>query len=334
MCKISFKEYVGHPVEDDRTVVLSDVVWIRKGSIRKNELYKQLINPLDESPITKKDLELFKDVDVSDACAAYMATSSSQDGIKDCLEMMLKMRAFDKPRYYIVKVWMAPGVEPTAEALRYLRYSIENMGKQGDLVFSFGHDTNLATGESRMLMITYVSMAYNAMDFEYCWYNKLCSCPLETIISEIGGPYESIIRYIGYSSVRSWEETERILDYFKDKDIAFRNVVHKAVEEYIYMSRFVINPEAEAFNLRKIEWGLKNGADVNAHYDGRTPLDLVRRLNKPRIDKPTPDELVYENTRMRECEQLLLKYGAKSIEDIRKTEAQNQDYKVELQRMR
>lgn len=334
MCKISFKEYVGHPVKEDRFVVLSDGVWIRKGSIRKNEIYKKLIDLSDESPITEKDLELFKNVDVSDTRAAYMATSSNQDGIKDCLEMMLKMRAFDDPRHYIIKVWMAPGEEPTAEALRYLRYSIENMGKQGDLVFSLAHDSNLVAGETRMLMIAYVSIAYNAMDYEYCWYNKLCSWPLETIISEIGGPYESIIHYIGYSSERSWEETERILDYFKDKDIAFRNVVHESVEEYIYMSLFVIDPEAEAFNLRKIEWGLKNGADVNAHYDGRTPLDLVRRQNKPRIDESTPDELVYEEIRMRECEQLLLKYGAKSIKDIREAEAQNQDYKVELQRMR
>ena len=168
MCKISFKEYVGHPVEEDRSVVLSDGVWIRLGSIQKNELFKQLINPSDELPITEKDLELFEDADVSDMCAAYLATSSNQDGIKDCLEMMLKMKAFDEPRHYIVKVWMTPGEEPTAEALRYLRYSIENMGKQGNLVFSLAHDTNLAAGETRMLMITYISMAYNAMDFEYC----------------------------------------------------------------------------------------------------------------------------------------------------------------------
>ena len=39
------------------------------------------------------------------------------------------------------------------------------------------------------------------------------------------------------------------------------------------MSLFAINPEAEALNLRKIEWVLKNGADVNAHYDGRGIID-------------------------------------------------------------
>ena len=76
---------MGHPVEGDRFVVLSDGVWTRLGSIQKTELYKQLINPSDESPIMEKDLELFEDVDVSDMCAAYMATSSNQDGIKDCL---------------------------------------------------------------------------------------------------------------------------------------------------------------------------------------------------------------------------------------------------------
>lgn len=342
---LTIQEYVGHEVDGDDHVVTVDDEWERLSLKTGTEIAEMLVNPHDELPMTKDDLRLFNN-SFSYEFNAYLMYSNKEKGICDCLRQAYKMRANGNSWYYIVKVWKAPGEEPLADELRALRYAIDRSRQLGELQFALGHDESLKSGETKMLMITHYNERCFPPSIEFEWTNFLNEQPLDVIkvyIPELRKRVESTylqdyidevwwdmlhdrIDEIRFDTNRTWEETERVLDYLKENDTAYVNGVYWTVELFMDCDMTKTNPY---FYIRKLEWLLKNGANVNVYKQGKTGLDLLNQPPRDFLnDKPVDERAITE------CKKVMLQYGALTMKELKKQESLNNDYMIELGRMK
>ena len=131
---------------------------------------------------------------------------------------------------------------------------------------------------------------------------------------------------IHFDTNRTWEETERVLDYLKENDTVYVNSVYWTVELFMDCDMTKTDPN---FYIRKLEWLLKNGANVNVYKQGKTGLDLLNL--PPRVflnEKPVDERAITD------CKKLMLQYGALTMNDLKKQESLNNDYRIELGRMK
>jgi hypothetical protein len=339
---LTISEYVGHEVKNDSNVVKMDT-WVRLDRFSYDEIMQMLINPDDEAPIDERELENYNS-QFSYEFNGYLAKSKAKSGIKDCLSKMGKMCAYSNSWFYIIKVWKAEGEEPTAEELRYLRYFIEGKNRLGSIVFALGYDSNLKAGETKMLMLTHYNEECFPPSFQFDWYEYVNEHTLSEIkqqmkvqrktveehilsdyIEEVWqNHFTGIISDMRYCESRSWEETTKVLDFFKQYDDSYQYCVKSTVDSFF--NYFEANSlEADEFLLNKLRWLLENGSDINAHNHNKTALDVIRE------NTSTKNELHYNAESIERCLELLHQYGAKTIKDIQKEESEVTDYRVELE---
>ena len=342
---LTISEFVGHQVKNDPNVVKMDT-WVRLDRISYEEMMQMLINPDDEAPIEEKELENYNS-QFSYEFNAYKAKSKAKSGIKDCLDKMGKMCAYSNSWFYIIKVWKAEGEEPTAEELRYLRYFIEGKRQLGDLVFSLGHDSRLKAGETKMLMLTHYNEECFPPNFQFDWYEYVNEHTLseikeqmkvqrKTVEEKILSDYREevwqnhltgIISDMRYCASRSWKETAKVLDFFKQYDDSYQYCVKSTVDSFF--NYFETNTvETDEFLLNKLRWLLENGSDVNVHSHNKTALDLISENTSSKND------MTYNAKSIECCLELLHQYGAKTIKEIQKEESTNTDYRVELETLK
>ena len=354
---ITLQEYVGQEVKEDTNVINIRGEWVRLSRLQKSKLMELLVNPLDELPINEEDLERF-DNEYSYNINVYTATSSKKDAIMDCMEKIRKMAADPSSLYYVVKVWMAPGEEPSAEILRRLRYYIEDMDKWGEgLVFSLAHDDTLDAGETRLLTMTYKveffseSNVADLLDvFNTCTLEELlpiikryeeCYCQATSFSKSFWNTIwkefmNRLVTGIIYHPDRSWQETVRVLEYFKKRFGICSCFLNEAVRQYriwLDISSFDEDKiQHQDFKLRVIKWLVENGAHLNFIKYRKTPLDQLRDKDCLYADKRVTEDLENEKKK-NDCALYLIEHGAKGLEELRKAESLNDDYKVELLRM-
>lgn len=342
---ITIQEYVGHEVKGDKYVVTVDDEWVRLSLMTGKEIAETLVNPHDEYPMTNDALNMFNN-SFSYEFNAYLMYSDKEKGICDCLRQAYKMRANGNSWYYLVKVWKAPGEEPLAGELRALRYAIDRSRRLGVLQFALGHDESLKSGETKMLMVTHYNERCFPPSIEFEWTDFLNEQPLDIIkanIPELRKRVESTylpeyidevwwdmlhdrIDEIRYDASRSWEETERVLDYFKENDTAYVNGVYWTVE--LFMDCDMTKTDSY-FYIKKLEWLLKNGANVNVYKRGKTGLDLLDQPPRDFLNEKPVDEQTIE-----ECKKVMFQYGALTMKELKKQESLNDDYRIELCRMK
>ena len=342
---LTISEFVGHQVKNDPNVVKIDT-WVRLDRISHEEMMQLLINPDDEAPIDEKELENYNS-QFSYEFNAYIAKSKAKSGIKDCLDKMGKMCAYDNTWFYIIKVWKAEGEDPTAEELRYLRYFIERKECIGSIVFALGHDSNLKAGETKMLMLTHYNEECFPPSFQFDWYEyvnehtlseikKQMKVQRKTVEEHILFDYREevwqnhltgIISDMRYCASRNWKETARVLDFFKQYDDSYRYCVKSTVDSFF--NYFETNTvETDEFLLNKLRWLLENGSDVNVHSHNKTALDLISENTSSKND------MTYNAKSIECCLELLHQYGAKTIKEIQKEESANTDYRLELETLK
>ena len=349
------QEYIGHEDERDPNVVFLHDVWQRLDRISGKEICKILINPEDEFPVTEKDLELFNN-DFSYEYAAYQAKSREYSGIIDCLKKLQSMGLHSNTWHYIIKVWKPEGESPTAEELRYLRYQIEEHGKIGKLYFSLAHDKDLHAGETRMFAVTHYNERCWPASWEFDWWDNRNEFSLDKIKRELVKlrriinksvllPYKQevwedqlygCIYSMEYNKKRKWKETLKVLEYFKMKGSPLIKGIRSEAEkiDFTLRSKFLFSRAKCAFQRRKLEWLLDNGADVNVHYENYTALDfLVGNYKHFWDDKFCERDKIFIEDFRAEITELLMKHGAKTLQQLKDEESKNEDYRVELMRM-
>ena len=339
---LTISEYIGHQVKNDPNVVKMDT-WVRLDRISHEEIMQLLINPDDEAPINEKELENYNS-QFSYEFNAYKAKSKAKSGIKDCLDKMEKMCAYSNSWFYVIKVWKAEGEEPTAEELRYLRYFIEGKNRIGSIVFALGHDSSLKVGETKILMLTHYNEECFPPSFQFDWYEyvnehtlseikKQMKVQRKTVEKNILSDYREevwqnhltgIISDMRYCASRSWKETARVLDFFKQYDDSYQYCIKSTVDNFFnYCESNSV--ETDEFLLNKLRWLLENGSDVNVHNHNKTALDLISENTSSKND------MKYNAESIERCLELLHQYGAMTIKEIQKEESSNTDYRVELE---
>ena len=339
---LTISEYVGHQVKNDPNVVRM-YSWVRLDRISHEEIMQMLINPDDEAPIDEKELENYNS-QFSYEFNAYKAKSKAKRTIQDCLDKMGKMCAYSNSWFYIIKVWKAEGEEPTAEELRYLRYFIEGKNCIGNIVFALGHDSSLKAGETKMLMLTHYNEECFPPSFQFDWYKYVNEYTLSEIkdqmkvqrktveenidsdfIEEVWqNHFTGIISDMRYCANRSWDDTAKVLDFFKQYDDSYQYCVKSTVDDlFNYWESNSI--ETDEFLLNKLRWLLENGSDVNVHSHNKTALDIIRE------NTSSKEHMKYNAESIERCIELLHQYGAKANKEIQKEESTNTDYRVELE---
>lgn len=348
------QEYVGHEDKEDNNVVLMDGVWQRLDRISGKEICQLLVNPEDEKPMTDADLEEFNN-NFSYEYAAYQVTSSEPQGVIDCLKKLQSMKLHRNSWHYIVKVWKPIGEAPTAEELRFLRYEIAEHRQLGKLHFAFGRDKNLRPGETKMFVVTHYNERCWPPSWEMKWNSERSELSLtqikrrlkelrKIINEEVLEPYKeevwndilsSNIYGIRYNKKRTWRETVKVLEYFKELDPhSVGNLYHEADEinkKLIWKS--YSRRATCAFHFRKLKWLLENGADINAHHHNLTALDFLGNAENFLLEEFSAKDKVYNEQMRAKITTFLIEHGAKTMQQIKEEEAKNEDYRVELQRM-
>ena len=127
-----------------------------------------------------------------------------------------------------------------------------------------------------------------------------------------------------YSASRSWDETAKVLDFFKQYDDSYQYCVKSTVGSLFNYCRSN-SIETDEFLLNKLRWLLENGSDANVHNHNKTALDVVSE------NTSANSEFHYNDESIEPCLELLHQYGAKTIKEIQKEESENTDYRVELE---
>lgn len=351
---VVLQEYVGHPDNSDSNVVYYDGVWQRFDRLSNKDICRLFINPNDEKPLIDKDLELFNNK-FSYEFSAYKVCSCN--GLTDCLRKLQLMGLHGNSWHYIVKVWKPMGENPTAEELRNLRYQIEEHHQLGMLHFCLAHDINLAKGETKLFVVTYYNERCWPATWEYDWWEKRNELTLpqikrrllelrETINKDVKEEYRDEvwqdqlwggIYSIHYSKKRIWKETVKVLDYFKAMGSPIINGIRDEADE-IYSTLHFRTQFSRAkcrFHLHKLKWLIENGADINAHYDNYTGFDYIVGNYKGILeDEFSPKDKEYIEKMKDKFTNLLLTHGAKTLLQVREEESENDDYRVELMRMK
>lgn len=338
-------EYVGHAVKEDPNVVKIGT-WVKINRMSHEEIMSLLVNPEDELPMSETELENYNS-SFSYEYSAYFASSTSKKGIEDCLNKIGWIGAYYSTWYYIVKVWKAVDEEPTADELRQLRYFIENKDNIGEILFAFGHDSELKAGETKMLLITHYNEECFPSSIGLEWDEYLRERTLSEIeerlvvlrktVEEEVSPEDQrevwqnqFIRQIvnmRYYEGRNWAETVKVLNFLKPYSDDYTDGIYYTVEKLF--SYFEPNEkEEDEFLINKLQWLIDNGADVNYHRCNGTALDLILNYTSGN------DDIIFNQESVAYCQNLLIRHGAMSMKELMAEEAKNNDYSVELQRMK
>lgn len=136
--------------------------------------------------------------------------------------------------------------------------------------------------------------------------------------------FTGVISDMRYCANRNWDETAKVLDFFKQYDDSYQYCVKSTVDDlYNYCESNSV--ETDEFLLNKLRWLLENGSDVNVHSHNKTALDVISENTSAK------SEFQYNAESIDRCLELLHQYGAKTIKEIQKEESANTDYRVELE---
>ena len=341
---LTVQEYIGHKVNSDPNVINLDGTWVRLCRKTGREISEMLVNSEDECPMTEDNLRLFNN-SFSYEYGVYLMHSKSEKGVCDCLRQACRMGAYNTSWYYLVKVWKAPGMEPSAGELRAIRYSIAKSRQLGRLEFALGHDCSLEPRETKMIIVTHYNERCFPPDIEFDWTDFLNEKSLDEITAYIPVLKKTIeetylpeyikevwwdmlhdrINDINYDPNRSWEETERVIGFFKKDDTSYLRGVNWCVERFMDCDTSKTDPY---IYINKLKWLLENDANVNFIERGETGLDLLNKKPDTFLNKSPVTESMIE-----ECKQLMRQHGALTMKELIREESQNTDYQVELSRM-
>ena len=357
--------YVGKPCEQNPNVVKIDGTWVELDRYCKDEILQMLIDPADDLALTEKNLQLLCNP-FSYEYSFYFANAKGKNPLRQCLQQLNQMHAFDNSWYYIVKIWQAPGEQLPAKELRQFERDLRRVDKifqdeystgaeimLGDPLFAVGHSNQLQPGEVRMLMITHYYERCFPPHFEYEWVKKRESLPLCQLKDEIPWlrnevdttikePYreevfqDQLLKCISgmkYYPEQSWEEAREALEFFLELGSPVRHSLHSFLKQaHRYAKQKKPNAQAVRFFLNAALWAIKKGDIVNEVCNGKSSMDLASALLATQnsfhcFNLPIP-RLIDEI-----CMALILT-GAKTYRLLKKERNANTDYFKELEYLR
>ena len=303
--------YVGKPCEQNPNVVKIDGTWVELDRYCKDEILQMLIDPADDLALTEKNLQLLCNP-FSYEYSFYFANAKGKNPLRQCLQQLNQMHAFDNSWYYIVKIWQAPGEQLPAKELRQFERDLRRVDKifqdeystgeevmLGDPLFAVGHSDRLQPGEVRMLMITHYHERCFPPHFEYEWVEKRECLPICQLKDEISWLREEVdktilvphreevfqdqllecISGLRYYKEQSWAAAREALEFFLELGSPIQHSLYSFLKRANrYAKQKKPNAQAVRFFLNAALWAIKKGDIVNEVHKGKSSLDIVNSL--------------------------------------------------------
>ena len=245
-------------------------------------------------PFSDSMLELY-DNDFSYEFHAFRAYSSGNNRVNRCLDQFAVLPVYSNSWHYVLSVRVAPGNDLSAEELRKIRYTFEDLESRTlSLQISIVYDKGLPEDAVEMFLISHYNERCWPASFEMDFWDDCNTCSLEELktrldrlklkIEESVKPkyrtevwedqINRIIVGMKYNNRRSWAESLRVLEYFKEYGSKYKRNLHWMLDCIDCCSDFMAYKEI-LFISRRAIWALKNGAEPNIIKDCQTPLDMV-----------------------------------------------------------
>ena len=341
---VTAMEYIGFPVEGNPNVVKINDDWIELERYSKEEIMGMLIDPADDLPVTKENLELLCN-HFSYEYSFYFANANGLKPLTACMEQFKKMDAFYNSWYYIIKLWQAPGEHVTAKELRRFDNELRKHKVLGNPIYAIGHDESLNPGEVRMLMVTHYHERCWPEGFEYEWARKLRSLPVTQLMKDVPELRKEIddsilecyqdevfhdqllecINGLNYYKDLSWEDAREALEYF----FGLGSPIKRALLNYVRHAQACNKAQTKKaeFYLNAALWALKKGDDINACTKKSSVLDIVTNIQKKNLSETA-------NSLSASLAEALKAKGGRTFKDMYEEHKNNSDYFKELEYMK
>ena len=213
--------------------------------------------------------------------SARVCTSSDALPITACIKKFQSLGCYESSWEYLLKVSINRKTNINPHDLYNVIKHFEDIGGSSGYNISIDYDDSLKINEVKVFQIHYFWDDMGEFLYDTFKQNILPDGSVEEII-EILDEQSPIKRrklikeaywWIGYSEARSWEETEKVLEYLKSQGandyttIILRNL---AINPY-YMDE--VTPEVWNFKIKIITWALGNGGQLNMIHKGKTLYD-------------------------------------------------------------
>lgn len=257
-----------------------------------SEIIRELINPDDELPLTRKKLEGLTN-EFSYEFSAYRFTVEGEDSIEKLLELFKAFNVNDNSWFYVIRLTTPEGESiPGSELLKLSDFLDNNRNITLGRAIAIGHDNSLEKGETSALIITHYNEACFPPKEKFDWldvcrkgeiedvkiaYRKLAEFIEKDIVEEYKGDFlidclDSTFYNIHYSSHRSWEETRKVLDFLSTKSKVYREMVWNNLKRICHGD----NSNEVDFAFNYLEWILDKSGNINVIRNKQTLVDYVK----------------------------------------------------------
>lgn len=293
----------------------------------RNVILKELINKNDEIYLTNKKLDGLTN-EFSYEFSAYRFTVKGDHPIHQLIDLIKYFGVNNNTWFYVIRLTTPTGEQIQADELLLLpKFLDSNRNEALGKTIGIGHDDSLQPGEVSALILTHYNECcfppYERMDWiDVCKKGtleevkekekELQSYIMNDIVEEsqedfLQDSYDTIFTNIIFNPYkeRSWEETEKVLDYIATKSDRYKSKVWKTVEE-------ITNSDAwydRDLSLNFLDWILRKGADANQIRSGMTPIDYISKVMQE--DQRKAD------TTMFELRNTFIRYGGLTYEKYR-----------------
>lgn len=295
-------EIVNGPI-DNHCCQIEDGMWVRLDRIARSEV-RDIMGGGELISMNERAFDDFYSEDTY-IYSAYIAKGKGNNCIEDCLSQFRKMDCYESSWSYITRVWVSPKSNVPFDKISKLwtkfknlklgGYSIkQKIGFQDLTNIAVGIDPLLAENEIRMMQVIYFRDRWPCHE-EFEWEDALRKGSLDDLkrtYADIQMLYDEIrqedknyaewlVKDILSGSISgnakprwAWEEEVEIYNYLHSIGHGCTTTLSKMFAKLAKKKSKMTKSQAD-FLLKKTEWLLAHGSDVNAVVDKRTPLDIV-----------------------------------------------------------
>lgn len=294
-----------------------------------SDIVEELINTNDEIPLTKEKLKDFINKFAYEF-SAYRFTVRTENAIDELFELMEKLNVSSNSWYYLMRFTTTPDEKIPASQL--CRLPQKMLGLRNGTIrsdYAIGTDENQTPRTTSVLVITY----YREICFPPRIYFELGDIAKEGTLHEVEVKVREVLSYteqavrdhyrndfldycyrnafcmVDYTSNRSWEETENVLECLSQNSDIYKNYLKSAVGKLVSVCRGKSETIKVEFNYNYIVWLINKSARVNEVFNGKTPLDI---LNSAINDRGCKRKLILKKIR-----RLLIGKGALTYVELK-----------------
>lgn len=209
----------------------------------------------------------------SDFTYIYSARYMKSSSLMGSVNRFKDLGCYDSSWSYLVKICVNHNTLIDPKDLYKAIQHFENLYSMYHMSFAIDYDDSLCDGEISMFQVHYYREG--AYPNEYI-EDIISNGSLNDVMAGYEGQehkevvWDDAFYELEYSENRSWEETERVMDYLYSVGVTNVNII---MRHHIYLNPFwieEITPEKWEFKKNIITWAMKHGAQINIIKRGKT----------------------------------------------------------------